>query len=56
MNDNVCNQSFCSKIEFAVIKKLDLDPSKACITDSFEVIFINHTFYVFATIAWSRRF
>ena len=28
-NDNVCSQRFCCKIEFAVIKKLDRDPSKA---------------------------
>ena len=28
-NDNVCYERFCCKIEFAVIKKLDMDPSKA---------------------------
>ena len=28
-NDSVCYQRFCCKIEFAVIKKLDVDPSKA---------------------------
>ena len=28
-NDSVCYQRFCCKIEFAVIKKLDMDPSKA---------------------------
>ena len=28
-NDSVCYQRFCYKIEFAVIKKLSLDPSKA---------------------------
>ena len=27
-NDNVCFQRFCCKIEFAVIKKLNKDPSK----------------------------
>ena len=27
--DNVCYRIFCCKIEFAVIKKLDMDPSKA---------------------------
>ena len=27
-NDNVCYQRFCCKIEFAVLKKLDRDPSK----------------------------
>ena len=26
-NDSVCYQRFCCKIEFAVIKKLDMDPS-----------------------------
>ena len=34
-NDSVCYQRFCCKIEFAVIKKLDMDPSKAWITDIF---------------------
>ena len=28
-NDSVCYQRFCCKIEFAVLKKLDRDPSKA---------------------------
>ena len=28
-NDCACNQKFCCKIEFAVIKKLDTDLSKA---------------------------
>ena len=28
-NDSVCYQRFCCKIEFAVIKKLDIGPSKA---------------------------
>ena len=28
-NDSVCYQRFCYKVEFAVIKKLDMDPSKA---------------------------
>ena len=28
-NDSVCDQRFCCKIEFAVIKKLDMGPSKA---------------------------
>ena len=28
-NDSVCYQSFCCKIEFAVMMKLDMDPSKA---------------------------
>ena len=28
-NHNVCFQRFCCKMEFAVIKKLDRDPSKA---------------------------
>ena len=35
-NDSVCYQRFCCKNEFAVIKKLDMDPSKAPITDTFE--------------------
>ena len=26
--DSVCYQRFCCKIKFAVIKKLDVDPSK----------------------------
>ena len=28
-SDSVCYQRFWCKIEFAVIKKLDMDPSKA---------------------------
>ena len=28
-NDSVCYQRFCCKIEFAVLKKLDIDPSTA---------------------------
>ena len=28
-NDSLCYQTFCGKIEFAVIKKLDMDPSTA---------------------------
>ena len=28
-NDSVCYQRFCYKTEFAVIKKLNMDPSKA---------------------------
>ena len=35
-NDSVCYQRFCCKIEFAVIKKLNMDPSKASETDTFE--------------------
>ena len=49
----VCYQRFCCKIEFAVIKKLDMDPSKASITDilnSFFFFFMNHTFCVFVRI------
>ena len=38
-NDSVCYQRFCCKIEFAVIKKFDMDPSKALVTDSFEQFF-----------------
>ena len=38
-NDSVCYQRICCKIEFAVIKELDIDPSKAWITDTFEQIF-----------------
>ena len=37
-------RAFAVKSNFVFIKELDLDPSKACITDSFEVVFINHTF------------
>ena len=28
-NDSVCYQGFCCKIEFAIMKKLHMDPSKA---------------------------
>ena len=28
-NDSVCYQRFCCKFEFAVIRKLDMDPSRA---------------------------
>ena len=42
--DSVCYQRFCCKIEFAVKKKLDMNPSKASITNTFEVFSINHTF------------
>ena len=33
-NDSVCYQRFFCKIEFGVIKKLDMDTSKALITDT----------------------
>ena len=55
-NDSVCYQRFCCKIEFAVIKKLDithLKQQKRILLSSF---FINHTFCVFVRIAWRRRF
>ena len=55
-NDRVCFQRFCCKIEFAVIKKLDMDPSKADKTDTFEHFFIIHTFCVFVRIASARQF
>ena len=56
-NDIVCYQRVCCKIEFAVIKKLDRDPSNTRITDTFEqFFFINHMFCVFVRIALSRRF
>ena len=45
-NDSVCYQRFCCKIEFALIKKLDMDMSKARITDTFEYFFISHKFCV----------
>ena len=35
-NDSVCYQRFCCKIEFAVIKKLDMDPHNASINVTFE--------------------
>ena len=38
-NNSVCYQRFCCKIEFAVIKKLDMDQSKARNTDTFEQFF-----------------
>ena len=38
-NDSVCYQRFCCKIEFAVIKKLDMDPSKGWIRDNFVQFF-----------------
>ena len=37
-SDSVCYQMFCYKIEFAVIKKLDRDPSKSRITDTCSLI------------------
>ena len=37
-------QIFCCKIESAVIKNLDMDPSKARIMDSFEQFLTNHIF------------
>ena len=44
-NDSVCYNRFCCKIEFAVIKKLNMGPSKAWITDIFEQFFYKS--YVF---------
>ena len=38
-SNGVCYQRFCCKIEFTVTKKLDMDPSKAGITDTFEQFF-----------------
>ena len=38
-NDTVCCQRFCCLIEFAAIVKLDMDPSKASIMDTFEHFF-----------------
>ena len=38
-NDSVCYQKFGCKIEFAVIKKLDMDPYKALIMDIFQHFF-----------------
>ena len=55
-NDSVCYQRFCCKIEFAVIKKLDREPSKAWITDSFEQFFYKSYVCVFVRIASVRRF
>ena len=40
-NDSVCYQRFCCKIEFAVIKKLNMDPSKESVADAFELFFDN---------------
>ena len=53
-NDSVCYQRFCCKIEFAVIKKLDMDPSKAWIKDIFEQFFYKSTFCVFVRIISAR--
>ena len=39
-NDSVYYQRFCSKIEFAVIKKLGTTQSKAPVTDTFERFFL----------------
>ena len=55
-NDSICYQRLCCKIEFAIIKKLDMDTSKAGITDSFEQFFYNHKFCVFVRIASAMRF
>ena len=38
-NDSVCYQRFCCKIEFAVIKKLDMDPFKDKITQLIRFVF-----------------
>ena len=38
-NDSVCYGKFFCKIEFAVIKKLNSDPSKALIMDTFKTFF-----------------
>ena len=46
-NDTVCYQRFCCKIEFAVIQKLDMDPSKASVTDTFEHIFFYKSYVLF---------
>ena len=40
----------------AVIKKFDIDSSKASIMDTFEQFYMNHTFCVFVRIASLRRF
>ena len=50
-NDSFCYQKFCCKIEFAVINKLDMNPSKARMTDIFEQLFFSHTFCAFVRIA-----
>ena len=56
-NDSVCYQRFCCKIDFAVIKKFEMDASKAWITDTFkQFVSMNHTFCVFVRIASARRF
>ena len=49
-------KDFAEKIEFSVEKKLNMDPSKARITDIFESSFIQHRFCVFVRIASARRF
>ena len=55
-NDSVCYQRFWCKIEFAIIKKLDMDLSKAWITDIFEHFFhISYVLCIFR-IASPRRF
>ena len=54
-NDSVCYQRFCCKIEFAIIKKIDMDTSETRITDAFEH-FMNHMFCIFVRIASARRF
>ena len=43
-------------MEFAVIKKLDMDPSKVSIMDTFEHLFYESYFFVFVRIASLRRF
>ena len=55
-NDSVCYQRFCCKIEFAIIKRLDMDPSKARIMDTFEGFLMNHTYYILVRITSVRRF
>ena len=55
-NDSDCYQRFCCKIEFAVIKKLDMDWSEARITKTFNQFLINHTFCVFVRITSARQF
>ena len=52
-NDTVCYQIFFCKIEFVVIKKLDMDLSKEWITDTFEHLL---QFIRFVRIASARRF
>ena len=55
-NNSVCYQRFFCKIEFAVITKLDMDQSKAWITDILNSSLITHTFCIFVRIASARRF